>query len=190
MVEKILLIDDEESILLSCRKNFEHEGYDVTTASSGEEGIAYLRNNLFHLVVSDLVMGGIDGIGVLEAAREKYQNIGTIILTGYGDLDSAIKALRLGVDDYLLKPCHPEELFIRARRCLEKRRAFQLNELYEKILPVCMYCKNIRDDSGGEFGRGKWFALEEYLERKSGVEFSRTCCPDCGEVYKNSWMKY
>ncbi len=189
MHNKILLVDDEESILRSFTKSFESEGYDVTTAPTGEEGIKHLQNSMFNLVISDLVMPGVDGIAVLKKAREQTPNIGTIILTGYGDLTSAVEALRLGADDYILKPCDADELLIRSQRCLEKRYAFQVNKMYEKLLPVCMHCKSIRDDSGVEPGKGKWLRIEEYISLKSGVNFSHACCPDCAKNYYTQFAK-
>ena len=180
---KILLVDDEEVILKGCSLHLEQTGYDVSTASSGEKAIELLQDRLFHAVISDLVMPGIDGIEVIKEARNLYPNIGTIILTGYGDMHSAVKALRLGVDDYMLKPCNIEELLIRTERCLEKRHNLMLNQIYANTLPICVYCKSIRDDTGHPPGKGKWMLLEEYFSLRSEFEFSHTCCPDCGEIH-------
>ena len=179
--KKILLVDDEESILNSFCKDFENEGYAVTTALSGEEAVTNLQDNHFDLVVTDLAMPGIDGIGVLQEAKKQTPEISSMILTGYGDMISAIEALRLGADDYLLKPCDADELLLRAARCLEKQEAFRKVKLYENILPICMYCKSIRDDTGTEPGKGKWMRMEKYLHIKSGTEVSHTFCPQCRE---------
>lgn len=177
--KEILLVDDEESILKSLRKDLMQENYKVTTAASGEEAITNLQANRFDLVVTDLVMPGVDGIKVLQEAKERNPDVIVIILTGYGDMTSAIEALRLGADDYLLKPCDTDELLMRITRCLEKQEAFQKVKLYENILPVCIYCKDIRDDTGTEPGEGKWMRMEEYLHRKSGIQSSHTYCPRC-----------
>ncbi|MGK5093417.1 response regulator [Deltaproteobacteria bacterium TL4] len=181
--QNILLVDDEESILKSFSKELNHAGYKVTTAVSGEDAISKLTNHHFDLLVTDLAMPGVGGITVLQAAKKQDAEIRAIILTGYGDLTSAIEALRLGADDYLLKPCNIEELLLRIKRCFEKQEAFRKVKLYENILPVCMYCKNIRDDSGTEIGKGKWISMEEYLHLKSGTDVSHGCCPQCFEIY-------
>jgi len=181
----ILLVDDEEIILNSFGKDLRQENYDVTLATSGEEAIGLLRKDQFDLVVSDLSMHGIDGIQVLKEAKKINSLTGVIILTGYGNMNSAIDALRLGADDYLLKPCEPDELILRIERCLEKLMAFQKVKFYENILPVCMYCKNIRDDTGKEPGKGKWLRMEEYIHTKSGTDISHGCCPDCYEKHKD-----
>ncbi len=184
----ILLVDDEESILISCRKDFEYAGYEVTTAASGEEAVTNLQADHFDLVVTDLAMPGIDGIGVLQEAKKQAPDIGAIVLTGYGDMTSAIEALRLGADDYLLKPCDADELLFRAKRCLENKEAFQKVKFYENILPVCVYCKNIRDDTGVEPGKGKWLQMEEYIYSKSGTDISHTFCPQCQDRAKKDML--
>jgi K+-sensing histidine kinase KdpD len=119
--KEILLVDDEESILKSLRKDLDQHGYNVTTASSGLQAVTALRNGHYDIVVTDLIMTGMDGIQVLKETKKIDRKIGVIILTGYGDMASAIKALRLGADDYLLKPCDTDELLLRLSRCLEKR---------------------------------------------------------------------
>jgi len=178
---KILLVDDEEIILKSFRKDFEIENYAVTTAESGEEAFTILENDQFDIVLTDLVMPGIDGIDVLKKAKKLNPETGVIILTGYGDMTSAIEALRLGADDYLLKPCDVDELLLRIARCLEKKEAFRKVKSYETILPICMYCKKIRDDTGAESGNGKWITIEKYLREKNGTLMSHTFCSQCRE---------
>ncbi len=175
----ILLVDDEKSILSSFRKDFEYEGYTTVTAESGEEAIERLKSNYFNLLITDLVMPGIDGIAVMNEAKNLNPDMGAMILTGYGDLSSAIEALRLGADDYLFKPCDSEELLLRAKRFFEKQEALIKIKIYEDILPICMYCKSIRDDSGAEHGKGKWIKIEKYLTKKSGIDLSHCCCPKC-----------
>ncbi|MDM8540430.1 response regulator [Desulfococcaceae bacterium HSG9] len=188
--KKILLVDDEEIIRKSFRKDFEFENYAVTTAVSGKEAITILENDRFDIVLTDLVMPGVDGIDVLKETKKLNPEAGTIILTGYGDMDSAIEALRLGADDYLLKPCEMEELLLRMTRCLEKKEALRKVKLYEKILPLCMYCKSIRDDTGVESGKGKWIAIEQYMLAKDGTLMSHTFCPQCREQAEKDMLGY
>ncbi len=183
--KSILLVDDEESIRNSFGMDLRQDNFDVTLASSGEEAIKLLNDQQFDTVVTDLSMPGLDGIQVLKEAKKLNSLTGVIILTGYGDMTSAIDALRLGADDYLLKPCEPDELILRIERCLEKLSAFQKVKFYENILPVCMYCKNIRDDTGKEPGKGKWLRMEEYIHTKSGTDISHGCCPECYEKHKD-----
>jgi DNA-binding response OmpR family regulator len=176
---KILLVDDDLLILQSISSSLEQEGYHVFTATNGETAIELIKRNHFDLILTDLVMDPIDGMGVLKEAKEKNPESIVIILTGYGDLISAIDALRLDADDYLLKPCEPEELSFRISSCLEKLELKQKVKAYETIVPVCCECKSIRDDSGKEIGSGEWMPVEQYMLTKSKIAVSPTYCPAC-----------
>jgi DNA-binding NtrC family response regulator len=123
--KKLLLVDDETSILLSCARELRTEDYQVTTASNGDEAIQALRADNFNLVVTDLVMPGPNGLQVLREAKKQNPEIGAIILTGYGDVTSAVQALRLGADDYLLKPLDIDELLTRLAEFLDKQDNLQ-----------------------------------------------------------------
>ncbi len=175
----ILLVDDEESILESLCNYLGKNNYDVKTASSGEAAVDQIRTTHFDLVVTDLVMDGISGMEVLKETKKTNSRVCVFILTGYGDMESAIEALRSGADDYFLKPFDPEELVLKIKRCLDIQETLNKIKIYENILPICMYCKNIRDDTGTEFGKGKWMNVEEYIYRNSGTDISHGCCPGC-----------
>ncbi len=117
---KILLIDDDTLILETTGVALINHGYDLKTAENGEEALNLLEKENFDLVITDLVMDAIDGIDILKAVKEKHADTMTIMFTGHGNLSSAIEALRLDADDYLLKPCENEDMFFRIERCLEK----------------------------------------------------------------------
>jgi len=176
---KILLVDDDPLILRSISMALKQEGYHIATAANGEIAFELIEENDFDLVLTDLVMDPVDGIGVLKKAKEKNPDGVVIILTGYGDLISAIDALRLDADDYLLKPCEPEELIFRISSCLEKLELKRKVKAYETIVPVCCVCKSIRDDTGKEIGAGKWMPVEQYILTKSKMAVSPTYCPEC-----------
>ncbi|MEA3280655.1 MAG: response regulator, partial [Thermodesulfobacteriota bacterium] len=116
----ILLVDDDPFIPETIGTALESKGYKVTTADSGEKAIELLNKSIFDLVITDLIMGDIDGFQVLKTGKELKPEIMAIILTGYSDVALAIDALRFGADDYLLKPCEPEEMYFRVNNCLEK----------------------------------------------------------------------
>lgn len=130
----ILFVDDEEVIRKSFSRELQLEHFEVTAVASGGEAISALENGQYDLVVTDLMMPGIDGFGVLKAAKRLAPFTSVIILTGYGDMGSAIDALRLGADDFTLKPCEVEELVFRIRRCLEKRNLLQMLSLQNQRL--------------------------------------------------------
>ncbi len=122
MIKKtILLVDDEKIILKTIGKDLRAEGHDVTMAENGESAIAIMKKKQFDLVLTDLIMEGLDGIQVLKQAKKSNPELPVIILTGYGDMTTAIDALRLGADDYLLKPCDINALLVRMSHCFEKQ---------------------------------------------------------------------
>ena len=177
----ILLVDDDPIITAGTGSDLEEKGYDVTTADSGEKAIGLLNKSSFDLVITDLVMAPINGIGVLKKSKEINPDMMVIILTGFGDITSAIDALRLDADDYMLKPCEPEEMYFRVSRCLEKLELKRKIKIYEDILPVCCMCKKIRDDSGREHGTGQWMSMEKYMHDNAKVDITSTYCPECAK---------
>ena len=135
-VPNILLVDDEISILKSIGPFLESLGYHVTTAESGEDAIELLNRSTFDLVITDLIMGNVDGFQVVETGKNLRSETMFIILTGRNDATFIVNALRLGADDYLIKPCEPEELRFRVEHCLEKleskKKAKQAEEALRK----------------------------------------------------------
>jgi len=117
---RILLVDDEIAILKTIGPFLESLGYHVTTAKSGEEAIELLSGSAFDLVITDLIMGPVDGYQVLEKGKDLNPDTMFMVLTGQSDADFIVNALRLDADDYLIKPCEPEEMRFRVERCLEK----------------------------------------------------------------------
>lgn len=130
----ILFVDDEKLIRNSFSLDLRMAGCTVTTASNGIEAKEALQQNDYDLVITDIRMPYLDGFGVLKAVKQQAPQTSVIILTGYGDMRSAIDALRLGADDFALKPCEFEELTFRIRRCLEKRSLLQRLAQQNKLL--------------------------------------------------------
>ena len=122
----ILFADDELLIRKSFTRELRAEGFTVTAVSSGREAIGELEIRKYDLVITDLMMPDVDGFGVLKYVKKHIPQTSVIILTGYGDIRSAIDALRLGADDFTLKPCEVDELVFRIRRCLEKQSLLQI----------------------------------------------------------------
>lgn len=185
--KSILVVDDEDTIRRSLAVELRDVGYEVTTAASGEKAVLALRQGYFDLVISDMVMEGLDGIQVLKEAKHIDPEIAVILLTGFGDMNTAIDALRLQADDYLLKPCEIDELLFRVSGALEKADLRKKIKMYEDILPVCAVCKKIRDDSDKRRGERAWVPLDVYLSRKTGVKMSHGYCPECYEKAKKEF---
>ena len=129
----VLLVDDNQLLLDSFGKLFERE-YKLTKASCGEQAIRLLKEHAFDLVITDLTMGTVDGFDVIKAVKDIQPETVTIVLTGYKTMDFAIKALRLGVDDFILKPCEAEDIKFRIQRCLEKGELLKHKKQAEQAL--------------------------------------------------------
>lgn len=128
MDHSILLIDDEEILRKTLSDDLEEEGFNVTTATNGEEGLEEFKSSHPDLVIVDLIMEGMNGIQVSKEIKKLQPNAPVMILTGHGTLESAIDALQLKVQDYILKPVKREELLSKINRCLENippRRALK-----------------------------------------------------------------
>lgn len=186
---KILVVDDEPRMRDSLKTLLDHKAYDIQTAESGEKAIELFGNCFFDLVITNLCMGEIGGITVLENAKALRPETMVIIHTGYGSMNSAIEALQLDADDYILKPCDPEDLYLRVNRCLEKGKLRRRLKLYENFLPVCSVCKKIRDDTARQPGTGPWMPWENYIRKRAGVEITSTYCPACGKKVFNDIEK-
>ncbi len=127
---KILLVDDEPAVLLTVTAILEQEGYRVTALSSGEDAVRSIRDNKYDLVLTDLRMKGIDGLGVLEEVRKQSPDTVTVMMTGYASVDSALEAVQLGAFEYLLKPVEVSALKLAVKRSLERKRLSEIDTLY------------------------------------------------------------
>ena len=118
----VLLIDDDPIILAAVSQNLREEGLSVVTADNGESALRLLENQYFDIVITDLVMDAVNGIDVLRAAKQINFDTIVIILTGHADTSSAITALRLDADDYIMKPCKTDDILFRIKRCMDNQK--------------------------------------------------------------------
>lgn len=119
MDHSILLIDDEEILRKTLSDDLEEEGFNVTTATNGEEGLEEFKSKHPDLVIVDLIMEGMNGIQVSKEIKRLQPDAPVMILTGHGTLESAIDALQLKVQDYILKPVKRDELLSKINSCLD-----------------------------------------------------------------------
>ena len=117
---KILLIDDEVDIVRVLSMSLRSDGYDVVTAYSGEEGLEVFDRESPNVVLTDIKMPGMDGLEVLKKVKALDPESEVIIITGHGDIDSAIEALQYGASDFINKPIRDEALSIALNRAKEK----------------------------------------------------------------------
>lgn len=119
---KILVVDDDESVLLTVQAVLEMDGYAVTAVGQGSEALQQLQRQEYDLVLTDLRLDDLDGLTILSQVKRLSPDTVVVLLTGYASLESAVKALREGAYDYLFKPSEVEELRATVARGIEKRQ--------------------------------------------------------------------
>lgn len=143
---KILICEDESSIRAFLKINFERNGFSVVEADSGEEALRKAELEKPQVVVLDVMLPGIDGFEVCRRLREKYTNMGIIMLTAKGlDMDK-ITGLERGADDYVVKPFNPTEFILRTKALIRR-----LEE-----------AKGIKEDSQQVISQG--FIMDKYSQ--------------------------
>lgn len=121
---RTLVVDDDDGVRFFLEETLRRDGHTVVGASSGEEALDRMRDTCFDLVVLDLKLSGrVDGLRVLEAVRWRWPETVVVILTAHGSLESAMAAIREGVDGYLLKPVEPDEVRQAVQEALDRRRS-------------------------------------------------------------------
>jgi PAS domain S-box-containing protein len=130
----ILAIDDDEVTLGILRELLELNGYDVLTAGEGRAGIGLFEKDRPNLVITDIRMPHVDGLEVLRRVRELDDTVPVILVTGFGDLENAIRALRRGAYDFLQKPINAEILLKIVRQGLEHSRLKRFAKNYTRVL--------------------------------------------------------
>ncbi|HET6786225.1 MAG TPA: HD domain-containing phosphohydrolase [Erysipelotrichaceae bacterium] len=116
---KILVVDDEESIRLTLSEFLRREGYDVNQAENASEALALTKVNQYDCIITDIIMPKMTGIELLQAIRVNDQNCRIIIMTGEPTVDTAIQAVQMGANDYLSKPIRKDELLINIKKNCE-----------------------------------------------------------------------
>jgi DNA-binding response OmpR family regulator len=118
---KVLIIDDEAGLRETLGRILQRAGCDTEVAANGQQALELVEQHNFDLAYLDLHLPGMDGIQILKEIRQRQPKLPVIMLTGYGTLQSAVEALRLGANDYLLKPFDPEVLVARTRVILDEQ---------------------------------------------------------------------
>lgn len=134
MNERILIIDDEESVLDILREHLQGEGFTCETTTRPGDALETLTPGAFDVIVTDLRMPGVSGIEVVERARQCDPNLAIIVVTAVVEVTNAVQAMRLGADDYVLKPFDLNEISLAVSNSLEKRRLIAENRRYQDQL--------------------------------------------------------
>ncbi len=131
---RILIVDDEQTIVRLLSMSLKSDGYETLTAHSGEEGLEVFKRENPDMVVTDIKMPGMDGLELLKQIKALDKDKEVIIVTGHGDIDSTITALQYGASDFINKPVRDEALAIALERAKEKIAIREKLEEYTKNL--------------------------------------------------------
>lgn len=165
-------------------------GYEVSVTSNGIDALKLLQSEAApKLAILDVMMPGMDGLNVCRKVRESPSTTPPylILLTAMGGKDDVVRGIQAGANDYLCKPFHQNELKVRVgvgvqmlelqqaltQRVKELEAAFSQVKQLQGMLPICSYCKKIRND------QNYWQRVEGYISDHTDVEFSHGICPDC-----------
>jgi CheY-like chemotaxis protein len=190
----VLVADDDSVSRIVVAAILKKAGYAVVMAKDGHEAWAHLSGETPPAIaVLDWMMPGLDGPEILTRLRQTGTStpVYVILVTSRDSSDDIVTGLKAGANDYVTKPANPDELVARVNvgaRVVDLQRALadrvrSLEEALSNVktlqglLPMCSYCKAIRDD------RNYWQRVETYLHDHSGVQFSHSYCPTCYERY-------
>jgi adenylate cyclase len=134
--KKILVVDDEETIAKLCRTILTHEGYDVITTSSGSEALKIAESKQLEMVITDMLMPGMDGQETFLALKEKQRELIGLLITGHGTMDMAIKAIGHGFSGFIRKPFTAQELIQAVNDSFEKEALREENTRLKTLIPL------------------------------------------------------
>ncbi len=118
----LLVVDDEDMMRTFLREVLKEEGYDVDLAASGDEAVRMLGQDSYDIVLTDIVMPGMDGLGVVAAARKMSSDVDVIVMTGYASMETAVESMKLGAADYITKPFNIDQIRIIVANVVKERR--------------------------------------------------------------------
>jgi DNA-binding response OmpR family regulator len=187
---RILIAEDDATSRRLLEVTLARQGHEVLSASDGDEAWERLHEkDAPRLAILDWMMPGRDGIEICRRLRREPRSsyVYLLLVTTKTRTEDIIHGLEAGADDYLTKPYDPQELGCRIQTGerllrLEEALAAKVSELEDALshvkhlqglLPICMFCKKIRDDSD------TWHRLETYIENNSSALFSHSLCEDC-----------
>ena len=189
---RILIAEDDPVSRRLLEVFLTNTGYEVTSSRDGQEAWALIQAaHSPSLLIADWMMPGLSGIELCRQIRQQpeLKRVYIILLTSLSGKDRIIEGLEAGANDYVTKPFHQAELKARievglrmvelqtelTQRVQELQAALASVKQLHGLLPICSYCKKVRDD------QNYWQQMEGYINQRTGSEFSHSVCPDCYE---------
>lgn len=187
---RILIIDDEESILDGCRQALEKSGYSVITTSVGQEGIRLARENKPEVAFVDLKMPGCSGMDIIDLLSKDLPDIVLIVITGYASIVSAVEAMKKGAYDYLPKPFTPDQIRAVTKRGLEHRSlkieadrlraekeymeknfiTFVSHEMRSPLVTIQQYIESLKVIAGDSLGKDVYDIIDRCDKRIQNLQ--------------------
>lgn len=171
---KILVVDDNPQNLRVVGSTLVEHGYKPFMTLNGEKALEFLDREKPELILLDVMMPEMDGFELCRRIKEtELAAVPVIFLTAKSEIEEVLRGFELGAVDYLTKPFNPLELIARIRLHIELKRAREEIRTLKGILPLCSFCKKVRDDAG------YWSRVDTYIERNTDLDVSHGVCPDC-----------
>jgi CheY-like chemotaxis protein len=172
---RVLVVDDEQVVLDSVRKHLKNEGYELQTVLSGADALSVLESGWPEIVITDLMMPGMDGLELLERIEGTQQGIPVIMITGYATMRTALQALRKGAFDYIAKPFTRAEL-----QGVVSRAACQISLVADPEQKTRTRQEAVRPETPLQVGGHCWVDVEPSGTARIGLE--RAFAVTIGEV--------
>jgi diguanylate cyclase (GGDEF)-like protein len=145
---KLLLVDDDKFTLQFFGDILEEHDFDYHTANSGKEAIERIGNNTYDLVITDIVLGDVNGIDVLKAAKKKIATTDVILISAHSTIDNVLESLKYGATDYLKKPVSGQELILTINRIIERKKllsGYNSFKRYHELLQISAQISRINE---------------------------------------------
>ena len=200
----VLNVEDEAITRSAVARMLKRRVETVYEAENGKEGLELFKQNRPNIVISDIRMPVLDGMGMSKEIKLLDKNSKIILTTAHSDANILLDSIEVGVDKYILKPLDMDALYSAIEQCAEtvmlERKIQQQNrekdELIAKLqealenvkklsglIPICSNCKKIRTDEG------YWKQIEGYISEHSEARFSHGICPDCAKKIYTEFLK-
>jgi CheY-like chemotaxis protein len=175
----ILIVDDTSENIKMLALILEKNGYEIAIAINGNAALKFCEHYKPDLILLDIMMPEMDGYEVCELLKKSKETkeIPVIFITAKVDKTDVVKGFEVGAVDYITKPFFSEELLARIKVHIDLKKAYDEIEVLRGIIPICMYCKKIRNSEG------YWQQVEEYITQRSQAVFSHSICEDCATKY-------
>lgn len=160
-MKKILIIDDEVNVALLLSKFLSRNGFEVQTATTGNNALEHLKSGDYSLVLCDFRLEDTDGREMLKNIKTQYPNTGVIIITGYSDIKMAVELIKMGAYDYITKPLYPDEILNTVNKAIETQYALQEAQQVSEPIIINSKSKEKKAVAPGEFVYGTSKASKE-----------------------------